>query len=112
MYESINDYLANIEGAIRISNDETAFPMKTVQKVFDTISKKQWIILGGDVLTLEFEYTYDNWYYEPDSKTSLLDNVLKSIRKSDQYISNYMKVHGDHHWVVFTISCSYIEGRK
>ena len=111
MHESVNDYLMNIEGHVKSVNNEIAFPMRLVQKVYNVVFEKKWIILGGDILTPVHEYTYDSWYYEPHMQISLFENVQQSIHKSKQYISTYQQKHGEQFFVVFTISGAYVDGR-
>lgn len=111
MYIEINDRLKDLTGGIAISPKKTAFPISAIPQVFDLALENQWIILGGDVLTPEFKATYDNWFYEPDKKRSLVWNAKQSIEESMRYISAYVKRNGENFLFIFTISNTYIEGK-
>ena len=111
MYIEINDRLKDLTGGIAISPKKTAFPIPAIPQVFGLVLENQWIILGGDVLTPKLKPTYDNWFYEPDKKRSLVWNAKQSIEESMRYISAYVKRNGENFWFVFTISNTYIEGK-
>lgn len=110
MYVSINDFLRSLDGGVKVSEAETAFPPEMAEQIWDTALQNRWIILGGDILTPELKYTYDNWFYDPKVDISLFENVKQSIAKSEQYITNYRNINGDNFMVVFVISNSYVEG--
>ncbi len=44
------------------------------------------VILGGDVLNLASEYTYNNWYYDPTEDTSWSEQVILSCEHTLRYI--------------------------
>lgn len=111
MYMSVSDVLATVDGGINVANKGIAFPIQITQKVYELVAQKRWIILGGDILTPHYNYTYDNWYYQPNKNLPLEDNVQKSIFQSNLYISKYIATHGSNFLVIFVISNSYIEGR-
>lgn len=53
MYISIEDFLRKIPGGVQVNGNETAVPVHMVSQILDIVSKNQWIILGGDVLTAQ-----------------------------------------------------------
>ncbi len=108
MYQSVNKLLRSIPGGIPVSGEETAFPAHLVPQVLDIALQNQWIVLGGDVLNKDLQYTYDNWYYDPDMHLSLSNNVANSIQKCNQYISKYIERNGNDFLYVLVISNSYL----
>ncbi len=66
---------------------ETALSYSEVKTVIDYLLKtEEAIILGGDVLNLLFEYTYNNWYYKPIEDFSWSKHVAQSCEHTLQYI--------------------------
>ena len=112
MYISVNERLKYLTGSVKITPEEIAFPIQAIPRVLDLVVENQWIFLGGDVLTPELKYTYDNWYYSPDANISLSANVKQSIEKCKRYISEYGKRNGDDFLYTFTIANSYVEGKQ
>ena len=110
MYLPISNFLRNIPGGIETDEGEIAFPISVVPRIMKAALENQWVILGGDVLTTQLEYANANWYYEPDGARPLVDNVNRSIQKSQQYISKFLERNGNNFVIVFTISNSYIAG--
>ena len=110
MFISIEDFLRQIPGGVQVNGQETAFPISETPKILDIASKNQWIILGGDVLTMQGEYALANWYYEPKAECPLSENANQSIEKSRAFISDYVKRNGSDWLVVFVISNSYVAG--
>jgi hypothetical protein len=60
-------------------------------EVIKYLTDKNCVISGGDVLNVNFEYTYDNWYYT----YSEVDNISASASKATEYIEWYNKKFGD-----------------
>ena len=111
MYEKLNDGLNIIPGGIANDRGGVVWPLTLVSEVLDLALSNHWIVLGGDILTLEQEYTYDNWYYIPNPQKPLVENVRASIEKSRNYISQYVTKNGDRFLIDFSISNSFVGGR-
>lgn len=110
MYDNPNNLLKKMECGTILSNEETVFPMRVVDQIMDIISDRNWVILGGDILTNELKYTCDSWFYNVDSRCSLYENVSLSVQKCKQFIKEYERMHGSNYLIAFTISSSYISG--
>lgn len=111
MYEILNNFLDSHPGSIKTPTGKIAWSTQDLPRILDIVSANQWIVLGGDILTLAFEYTCDNWYYIPNANLSLSENVSHSVQKSRQYLSEYCRRNGNNFLCVLTISNSYIEGK-
>ena len=107
MYEIMNNELSQIEGAIHTCNNERAWPAKAIPHILELALKNNWIVLGGEVITLAGKYTYDSWFYDPIRQYSLEDNVLRSISVCSEYISDYIREHGDSYYFSVSISNTY-----
>ena len=111
MNEKLREHLNNIPCGVNTPWGETAWPAKSMPYIRDLALANEWIILGGDVLTLECKHTYDNWYYSVDPQTSLADNVKCSIEKCRQYIDHYIYTNGEDFLFTISMSDAYIDGR-
>lgn len=80
---------------IKTSNGEYAWTANVLSEVLLIAQKHQRIVLGGDVLYLSGEYTYDNWYYLRKSNESYIANVEASITMCKQYVSRYLQSRGE-----------------
>ena len=109
MYISTAKLLKNLPEGVEISNDEIAFTAEMTLQIMNIAANNNCIILGGDVLTLDKKFTYDNWYYQPETSVSLSENVNRSIKKAKEYISDYTKKNGSDFLYSFVISDSYME---
>ena len=84
-----------------------AWPITDVVDIIMYSITNNQIVLGGDILNKELEYTYDNWYYEPDNTQNIGENSRRSIEKAKVYISNYIKRNGGVFYVDIVISSEY-----
>ena len=66
--------------------------------------EKEWIVLGGDILTPELTYTRDNWYYNPDSTKTQTENICLSCEAAEKYLSMYRDRRGTDYLVVFVVT--------
>lgn len=110
MYERLHETLDEISGGVKTHWGEMVWPLRSIPELLKLVMDNQWIILGGDILDTQQNYTYDNWYYNPDPQMSLIFNVTASVEKTKEYISQYCKKNGDDFWISPTISNSYVEG--
>lgn len=57
------------------------------------------VIVGGDVIAMdsaeEMQYTYDNWYYEPDRPIPMQEQVDASCDYAHDRVTFYSGVHKD-----------------
>ena len=102
--------LALLPGGIVTDGGELAWQPEMIQPVLQLVNDNNWIILGGDVLTKSQRHTYDNWYFEVNTQCSLKYNVKASIDQCAQYVSEYIKAHGNDFLFVFVISNDYADG--
>lgn len=86
-----------------ISSSETAWKIKDAFAVIDYYYSLGQIILGGDILSSNLQYTYDNWYYDIDSAAEKITNLKNSIYIAKEYILNYTKRNGLKYYVVFVL---------
>lgn len=110
MYERLHETLNEISGGVKTHWGEMVWPTRCIPEILQLAVDNQWIILGGDILDMAKNYTYDNWYYNPDAQLSLNLNVTASVEKTREYISQYCKKNGTDFWISLTISNSYVEG--
>lgn len=74
---------------------EIAWHASDVPSLFEYASKESRVILGGDVVTLQGVYTYDNWYYEVTNEQSVSAAVRESIITAEKYINSYIQRNGN-----------------
>lgn len=79
---------------------ETAWRIEDAICVFGYLKSRNKIILGGDILTENMDYTYDSWYYNPILTQSQQSNVELGYEQAIEYISKYMKRNGSAFYVV------------
>lgn len=84
----------------KISLCELAWNIDDIKPILQWLSENNKVVLGGDVLDTNKEYTYDNWYYNPDDTCSSLINSKRSIEKASEYISNYIALNGSDCYIV------------
>ena len=84
----------------KISSFELAWKINDIKSILQWISVNNKVVLGGDVLYSNTEYTYDSWYYNIDDTHSFLVNAKNSIEKASEYISNYIAANGSDYYVV------------
>jgi hypothetical protein len=111
MYEKLNESMNDVSGGVVNRWGEIVWPVTSVPEILELALTNNWIVLGGDILTLEQEYTHDNWYFTPNPQKPLSDNVQASVEKCRQFISQYVNKNGDKFLFVFSISNSFIEGK-
>ncbi len=91
----------------------SAFPPELLQKSYQTVSgelawrvsdvpcllehaaRENLVILGGDVVTLQGVYAYDNWYYEVSNLQSVKTAVHGSIATARKYVHDYVQKNGN-----------------
>ena len=85
----------------------TGGPVLTLEEVEELIKIfnkfPNCVIWGGDVLTDKFEYTYDNWFYEPCETQNVYEMHCESCLKANKYIKNYIRNDGDNFLFIFVI---------
>ncbi len=86
--------------SLTTTSGETAWAISDIFKILDYCKENTYIVLGGDILNENLDYTYDNWYYDTNANIDLKDNSNKSILKANEYISNYIKKNGVNYYVV------------
>lgn len=89
---------------------ELAWTAGQIPEVMKVIQDNGWVILGGDVLDRRQEYTYDNWYYQPDHRICLAQNVKASMDRCVGYVSEYIQNNGDGYLFVLVISNTFVDG--
>ena len=99
----MDDFLIELGSIAKVatSQGETAWNIEDTSNIIKIASEHNRIILGGDILNICGEYTYDNWYYNLDHSVSVEVNVERSGAKCLQYINNYMQKYGNQFLVVF-----------
>lgn len=75
---------------------EVAWTYDDVMEVLTQLEKEKIIILGGDVLNKNLEYTYDNWYYQEK-------DYIGSIEYTRNYINSYYQKNGNDFYYVLVI---------
>ena len=110
MYERMHEKLGKISGGVKTYWGEMVWPTRCIPEILQLAVDNQWIILGGDILDMAQNYTYDNWYYNPDAQMPLDSNVLASVKKAEEYISQYQKRNGDNFLISLTLSNNYVAG--
>ena len=80
---------------------EDAWKIEDAFWVLEYFNKNGTIVLGGDILTKNFEYTYDNWYYNIQSNISMEENGKRSVRMAIEYIKKYISINGKSFYIVF-----------
>lgn len=85
------------------SNSETAWMIEDAILVLEHFKNKKKIVLGGDILTENLEYNYDNWYYNIEPSQNSEFNIECSIKVAFEYLSDYIKTNGNSFYVAFVI---------
>ena len=85
---------------------ELAWKIKDYALILELFRDNKCIVLGGDVLDLEKNYNYDNWYYNDKSDVSFEENLSSSISVAKEYLQNYIKDNGEKFYVVFVFRSS------
>lgn len=87
--------------SIEFTSVENAWRIKDAFEVIEHFDKNGIVVLGGDILTENFEYTYDNWYYNIQPSISAEENGKRSVRTAVEYIRKYIGINGEAFYVVF-----------
>lgn len=112
---------ADCSNAIQTPWGEFAWHVDDIPQAMSTVSLTNSVILGGDVITPKFEYTGDNWFYQPtwllnaEYGPSLQSNIDKSIKCTMEYISKYVSKNGKDYLfvlVVCTATEAYLRARR
>lgn len=85
---------------IQFSKHELAWAIEDAVLVLEYLESIGEVVLGGDVLNENKEYTYDNWHYNPDDSYSIQTNSVRSIEHAIKYISDYVRKNGNNFYVV------------
>lgn len=78
----------------------TAWSPADMPQIEAAITEKQWIILGGDILSPARVEAGDNWFYQPQWNPThsyhveLRKNVEESISRAEEYLNRYLSVNG------------------
>lgn len=89
--------------SVKISDYEEAWEIGVIPQVLDILMKKNCVILGGDILFSNLEYSYDNWYFEPFDDKDYISNVKMSYNKANDYIKKYIEMNGYNYYVVLVV---------
>lgn len=110
MHEKLKMYLSNVPNSIKTDWGGIAWPPESIPAILELAKKNNWIVLGGDVLTMEGTHTCDNWYFNPAPERPLMVNVKASIESCLQYVLQYVDRNGEEFLFSLTISDAYIGG--
>lgn len=99
-----------IPGVKKTKQGIYAWTINELSDVMQLATTHQWIVLGGDVLFSNGDYTYDNWYYEPCPNEPLKINVYRSIEKCKNYIEAYVTKNGGEFLFALVLSSSFVSG--
>lgn len=88
-----------------ISEYELAWKITCVEDIAGEALQNQVIILGGDILDSNLEYTGDNWYYETNKTEDIRCNSIRSCDCMEKYIKKYADLNGvDFYMIVVCIT--------
>ncbi|MBQ2840425.1 MAG: hypothetical protein IJE70_03675 [Oscillospiraceae bacterium] len=88
------------ETAVKTYTGEYAWKYKETKKIIEYLKSCEYIILGGDVLNDMLNYTYDNWYYEVEHESSVIEAIAASASKAVQYLDMYHTKNGDSYYYI------------
>lgn len=83
------------KNGVQTMTTEYAWKYEYAIEVIDYLYSKEYVILGGDVLNDDFEYTCSNWYYENKNKISISDAIKESAQKAKTYLEWYHNKFGN-----------------
>lgn len=89
---------------IEITSYEIGWHLKDVNDVLQWLSVNDRIVLGGDIIDSQKNYTYDNWFYNYNRSLSFAENVKASIAKAQNYVSNYLNTNGENYFAVLVLN--------
>lgn len=93
---------------------EFAWRINDIYYAISMVRSTNGVILGGDVITTEMEYTGSNWFYQPtwprdiEYTANLRNNVEQSIQRAQEYIDRYISLNNQDCLFVFVV-CSAAE---
>jgi len=88
---------------VKISSCVFGWHLKDVKKVLNCLKANRQIVLGGDILDLQKNYTYDSWFYNYNHSKCLLENVNSSMDVALDYVTNYIRNNGEEYYVVLVL---------
>lgn len=89
--------------SVDFTRSEDAWMIEDASFVLEYFKNNGSIVLGGDILTKNLEYTHDSWYYNIQSNISPEKNMEISVMTVSEYISNYINMNGTSFYVVFVV---------
>lgn len=89
---------------VKFSEYEDAYEIAVVPEILEVLLNNNCVVLGGDILTKDMKYNYDNWYYEPLEDVDYLTNVKRSYEKANDYIVKYIEKNGVNYFVVLVVT--------
>ena len=88
---------------IQTGSGEYAWRYSDYAVILNYFQKNSLIVLGGDVLTKDMKYSYDNWYYNPDPEKTMHENVRQSAAVAEAYLRGYQDRHGAEFYLIFVV---------
>lgn len=79
---------------------EYAWRIEEVLGVIEVLRREGRVILGGDVLDRDMEYTYDNWYHNLCDPAT---DCCVSCEKAQSYVQQYLDRFGPEYYVVLVV---------
>ena len=90
--------------AIHTPWTEYAWKYEDFPEILRYFQNRGWIVLGGDILTTELDYTYSSWYYNPDPTRSMEENVRQSAVVTADYLTHFRDRNGSNYLIVFVVT--------
>ena len=87
----------------KISSYELAWKIDDIKPILQWLSANNKVVLGGDVLDVNKEYTYDNWFFENSNNLNNLEKITESAKKAKQYINCYYNNFGNEFYYVLVV---------
>lgn len=97
--------------SIVTSDGYLAWRVSDLPVVMQSVIAKQWIVLGGDILTVQGNDTHDSWFYDPIPSISLSENIHKSIVVTMDYVIKYINTNGTDFLFSLVLSDAFISGK-
>lgn len=86
--------------ARKTAGDEYAWRIGEVPDVIEVLRKEGRVILGGDVLDRDMDYTYDNRYHDSGDPQN---DCEASCGKARAYVQRYLERFGPEYYVVLVV---------
>ena len=83
-----------------VSGYETAWEICDAVKVLSFYHQQGRVILGGDIFTSQYKYTYDNWFFNMEDTSDTQRNVDFSYIVAREYIEKYIARNGTKYSVI------------